>query len=46
MIALVPAAKAADNNVWLFEDPFINFILEELGYNSISDNPTYTYSSF
>ena len=42
---LVPADKAGNNIVFVCKAHYINCILDELGFNSTSGNPTYTLSS-
>lgn len=42
---LVPAYKAGNNIVFMCKVHFVNCILEELGINSVIDNPTYPKSS-
>ena len=42
---LVPADKAGNNIVFVCKAHYINCILEELGFNSSTGNPTYTHSS-
>lgn len=42
---LVPAYMAGNNVVFVCNAHYINCILEELGFNSICGNPTYTQGS-
>ena len=43
---LVPADKASNNIVFICKAHYYNCLLEELGFNTNSGNPTYTRSSF